>query len=186
MDSNGTATHHHNNTIGKLQKSEPYTNEENGRAIDVDKYISEEFHGKNSVYTLPISPDTEKYIEPSSEYIYQHTTTTQEHEDFDFESDLTTPRSSFFDQKYQQAVDSFHQKLEYIDEDENEENNNENNSEEEVPLNNNNTITTLNYINYKNIETNDNKSKNSLHQDLLLEQGTNLNFELQVIGNPVK
>ncbi|XP_008201096.1 mucin-3A isoform X2 [Tribolium castaneum] len=165
------------NSVGsKLQKPE-----EIGRSIDIEKYVSKEFHNKNNVYTLPTSPDTEKYIDPDYDF---HATTLKhhEHEEFNYESELTTPKSSIFDHRYKEAVESVDQKLEHIDD--SHEVSAETDSKESVDLEKlyeetkkNDTKADLNYINFKNVVANDTGSKNSLRKNVVLESGTNLNFQ---------
>ncbi|RZC33380.1 mucin-22 [Asbolus verrucosus] len=180
-----------NSLISKLPKSETYkkaTNqpeikrEEIARSIDIEKYVSKEFHNKNNVYTLPASPDTEKYIDHDYSF---HSTTRQDHDhtkEFQFESELTTPKSLIFDHKYKEAVESVEQKLEHID-NSHELSSESESSKENLDLEklydetkNNDTRANLDFINYKNIISNDTTGKNSLHKDLVVEAGTNLDF----------
>ncbi|XP_044258859.1 filamentous growth regulator 23 [Tribolium madens] len=169
------------NSVGnKLQKPEEEP-KESGRSIDIEKYVSKEFHNKNNVYTLPTSPDTEKYIDPDYDF---HATTQKhhEHEEFSYESELTTPKSSIFDHKYKEAVESVDQKLEHIDD--SHEVSAESESKESVDLEKlyeetkkNDTKADLNYVNFKTVVANDTGSKNSLRKNVVLESGTNLNFQ---------
>lgn len=105
--------------------SKEQSNKGTGRSlnIDIDKYTSPEFHNKNNVYTMPTSPEIEKYLDPDtyefSHHVtkstvpkkYSETTSTK----FDFNSGLTTPQTDIFDTKYRQVSDGIKQNLDEFD-----------------------------------------------------------------------
>ncbi|KAF5300792.1 hypothetical protein FQR65_LT09095 [Abscondita terminalis] len=139
--------------------------EESARSIDINKYISPEFHNKNQVYTLPISPDTEKY--------------TNLHNDITF----STTSTYDYDKKQKDIETDVKRKLEYIDSEfpsaETEflsnKHDNENISEIlEKP--NNDTNTELQYIKYKNITSSYNKIKNKINKETDAETGQTINY----------
>ncbi|GLV31164.1 uncharacterized protein CBL_12239 [Carabus blaptoides fortunei] len=101
------------------------SNKGTGRSlnIDIDKYTSPEFHNKNNVYTMPTSPDIEKYLDTDSYGFSDHVTKSavpKKYSEttsikFDFNSGLTTPQSDIFDSKYRRVSDGIKQNLDEFD-----------------------------------------------------------------------
>lgn len=149
-------------TTQKLYQPEP-------RSIDIEKYVSQEFHNKNNVYQLPASSDTEKFIRTDYDYL-----STSQHSEINYHTELTTPKSIIFDQKYKEAVDSVDQKLEHIDDSQESSQSAEHDIDDMIEkAKSNDTKSDLHYVSFKNIIKNDTVGKN----DLILEAGTNLQFE---------
>lgn len=149
------------------------------RSIDVDinKYVSPDFHNKNNVYTLPISPETEKFINPSYDYLSSTTVKQKTFDDFTL-TDLTTPKTDYFDNKFRETVDSLDQKLEHIDFSEpNESKEQDIDINKLIEKNENNKNVNLDYVQSRHIEKNENGNKNGLRKDSIAEQATKLNFE---------
>ncbi|KAJ8965880.1 hypothetical protein NQ314_003860 [Rhamnusium bicolor] len=161
--------------------------EENSRAIDIDiqKYVSPDFHSKNNVFTIPSSSDTEKYIENISsdaekyiENIFDHRSSTQKLTDFS-NYELTTPKNDFFDNKFKEAVQSIDQKLEHIDIEENENDDTSKELQVEKLIEEYRTTpnSNLDFKELKNVIKNNTIDKNSAHNDMTVEQMKSVNFE---------
>lgn len=108
-----------NITTVKLKKSEPYANvrlsnkvvnrTNVGRSvdIDIDKFTAPVDH--NAVYTLP---DTKEFADKDESFSPFHST--KGDSTFEFSSELTTPKTPYFDKKYKEVVESLNKKLQDI------------------------------------------------------------------------
>ncbi|CAH0553672.1 unnamed protein product [Brassicogethes aeneus] len=163
---------HVENVIKNYTKEEENTEREsNGRSIDVDvdKYVSPEFHDINNVFTLPISADTEKYIDPD----YDHETESN----YKFTLELTTPKSDYFDSKYKETVASIDQKLEHLDTDYEEGKETINLEKLLEKSKSNKSDSDISYEKIKNVIDKNNSTKGHSHKDTVVEEGTKLVFE---------
>lgn len=160
-------------------ESKEVTREDNARSIDVDvdKFVSPEFHNINNVYTVPVSSDTEKYVDHEFDRKTETSVVKDHLKDIVFNTDLTTPKTEFFDNKYKEAVESVNQKLEHLDSPEYSDTKEEINIEKLIEKSNNNANSTLNYTKIKNIVNNNVGNKTRTHNDLSVEEGTNIYFE---------
>lgn len=153
--------------------------EESGRSIDldIDKFTSPEFHNKNNVYTLPVSASIKKYVEAgydgsTTETLYKHSRYAN---DYNFE--LTTPKSPFFDLKHRQIEEGVQQNLDefhsyFARKDDEEHRPNISALLDKV----NNTNVQLDYKTFKDIEQNKTADKSSIREDILTQKGTKLYF----------
>lgn len=142
--------------------------EESARSIDINKYISPEFHNKNQVYTLAISPDTEKYINLHNDITFSTTS----RYDFDKkQKDIETEvkhKLKYIDSEFSQAEKDFHS-------------NTRNEGELDVseilekPLDNN-TNAELQFLKYKNITSSYNKINNKINKETDIEAGQTVNY----------
>lgn len=161
--------------------------------LNIDKYVSPEFHNKYNVYSLPTSPEIEKYIAPEESSqtfseeeessIIPHTSYSSRPTERDFSNyDLTTPLSKIFDSKYRSAVDNINlsRKVDPLIE---EVRNNFNSEDEETfdltkligRLKNadNDTEVNIEANEFKNIDIKTNKSQHNKNT----ETGKNVNYE---------
>lgn len=169
-----------NNKIKDDRSKEKFSREESSRSIDVDieKFTSSDFHNKNNVYTLPVSPDIEKYV--NTDYEMPSTTeSTYMRYASDFSVELTTPKNEYFDLKHRQIEEGVQQNLEemqtYFRKKAKEENISK--VDTESLLNKvNDTNVQLDYKSFTNINQNKSKEDSSNHEDRLIQKGTNLYF----------
>nr|CAI5840067.1 unnamed protein product [Callosobruchus analis] len=134
LNTNQTNATHDNTTTEKLPKKEregsETLREHNSRAIDIDKYVSPEF--QDNEFTLSQYTDTEKY---ENNFEYKTSSTTRASSAY--ETELTTPKSAYFDDKFKEAVQKLEQEFEdNHDETEEEEEHEDARENEEVNENN--------------------------------------------------
>lgn len=87
--------------------------------IDIDKYVSPEFHNKNNVYVLPTSPEIEKYINEDPEDYTDHITAPDyipnSETIYRLNLSSTTPLSDLLQAKFRLVADAIKQNLEDIE-----------------------------------------------------------------------
>lgn len=161
--------------------------------LNIDKYVSPEFHNKYNIYSLRTSPEIAKYINPEessqtfseekSISVIPQTSYSFRPTETDFSNfDLTTPLTKIFDSKYKLAVDNIklNEKADIINE---EVRNNFNNDDEEtfdvsklidiLKDANNDTEVNIEANEFKNIDIKTDKSKHNKNT----ETGKNVNYE---------
>lgn len=152
--------------------------------IDVDKYVSPEFHDKNNVFSIPTSPENKKYIHKDVDHLYT-TSTFKFSENLDFNHDLTTPKSELFDSKHREFKKEVEQNLGAVENefkiDDSEGSYEAHSKEVDVhdlidKTKENGTNANLEYLEYQHVNINDSKKKNEKHKDVLSEKGLHVNF----------
>ncbi|XP_060526689.1 receptor-type tyrosine-protein phosphatase gamma [Cylas formicarius] len=158
-----STTTHKNDYV--TRKKETEKREGSGRSIDVDsaKFWSPEFHNKNNFFTLSSSTDGDKL-----DARHNHPTTYS----YDVHTELTTPTTTLFDQKYKETVESVDQ---HIDEFEPEEDDESEFVEENRIKDRRNG--TLEFTKTKTIVSNETADKNSVHKNVNVEESSNVSFE---------
>ncbi|KAG5886443.1 hypothetical protein JTB14_024657 [Gonioctena quinquepunctata] len=157
------------------------------RSIDIQKLIPSEF--QNNVYTHPIPFDTEKYIDDP-----HHKTTTRIYSDF-AKFELSTPKTEFFDKKFEEAKQKLEQDFESNGYDHDYDHHEDPDDLEYYGLDNvgqkndngfhlgklfddtnTNPNVTIDYKEEIDISKNNTIEKNSKHDDFTLEQRKKINF----------
>lgn len=184
-------------TQDKARSEEETTTNKSGRAlnIDIEKYISPEFHNKNNVYSMPTSPEIEKYLDSEPhDYTIEVTNEPSKTSEIrtDFSSmELTTPQSDFFDPKFRMAVDRITQNLDEISSNteqfkQNEDEDNEEKYEVSKLIDSyknadNDTEISLHANEYKNIDLKTDKNKHGKG----MESGKNVDYESKYFKSQV-
>lgn len=156
--------------------------------IDIEKYISPEFHNKNNVYILPTSPEIQKYVDPVREdYEDRHVT----------EPALTSskptsglPLGDFLDTKFRLVAESIKQNLEDIqllkhgEEEGEEEEDGDGKEPDDVPTliekaknHDNDTVVSLKVVETKNVEKSEEQDGGKSRSDTDVEIGKNVDYK---------
>ncbi|XP_066147294.1 uncharacterized protein [Euwallacea fornicatus] len=151
---------------------------ERNKNYNASKFWSSEIHIKDDNFTITqVSNTVTGSTVDKSSQINRHPT-------FDNNSDLTTPTTKLFDQKFKQTVESFHgnyQKLdenEFDDEPHDEDDEDEDHDEDlEVLMKKLPERSSFEFEKTKTIVNNETVSKNSIHKDLNIEQTKKVKYK---------
>lgn len=164
--------------------------------FDIKKYFSPEFHSKNNVYTISLSPESERYASPDFDEKFHTFKEPDFSSYFETTSEYTVPHDDYFD-KLREEHDDFDIKLgdpelerkekpefdindrfrKPTDSDRSESKDTTFNTPvDKLKKNDNDTKLDVDFVKFKRIENNGKKNKNGVRKNVVTEKRTSIDY----------